>query len=143
MATEVQNHSEQSVTSLVSGIVSDMQDLIKQQLRLTRQEIEADLRKSKEAVSFLALGYGILLLSTFAVCLMLAHLFHWLSAPAGSDLATLPLWACYAAVALLFFLAGAFAIVAGKKKINAIGNPLHDTAQALKENLEWKTSPRT
>ena len=49
MATEVQNQSEQSVAALVGGIVGDVQDLIKQQLELTRKEIEADLRKTREA----------------------------------------------------------------------------------------------
>jgi len=137
MATEVQNHTEPSVTSLVSGIVSDFQDLIKQQLLLTRKEIEADLRKSKEAVSILAVGWTICLIGVFAVCLMLALLLHWLGAPAGTDPSSLPLWASFAVVGCLFLIGGVASIVAGKKKIDAIG--LEDTAQALKENIEWKT----
>jgi len=139
MATEVQNHSEESVTSLASGIVSDFQDLLKQQLHLTRQEIKAELRQTKEAALFLALGGMISLIGLFAVCLMLAHLLHWLGAPAGTDNSALPLWASFAVVGSLFLLAGGFTIIAGKKKLDAIGTPLHETAQALKENIEWKT----
>jgi len=139
MATEVQDRSEQSLASLVSGIVNDFQDLVKQQLRLTRQEIEADLRKTKEAASFLALGWGLAVLAALAACLMVAHLFHWLGMPAGADPSSLPLWASFALTSALFLVAAGFAIVGGKKKIQAIGNPLHDTTQALKENLEWKT----
>lgn len=139
MATEVQNHSEHSVTSLVSGIVSDMQDLFKQQLRLTRQEIEADFRKTKEAASLLVVGVITTMLGAFAACLMLAHLLHWLGAPAGDDRSSLPLWASFAVVGILFLIGGGLAIMAGKKRMDAVGIPLHETAQALKENIEWKT----
>jgi len=141
MATEVQNYSEQSVTSLVSGIVSDFQDLVKQQMRLTRQEIEADLRKTKEGVSSLAIGGGLALLGAFAGCLAVAHLLHWLAAPAGSDPSSLPLWASFAITALLFLSGAGIAFVAGKKKLDALRNPLPDTSLAMKENLEWKTKP--
>ena len=140
MASAVQNESEQSVTTLVSGIVSDFQDLIKQQLRLTRQEIEADLRKSKEAAAILAVGALICLAGLTALCLMVAHLLHWLGAPPGADPSHLPLWASYALAGCLFLIAGGFTCLAGKKRFEAVGNPLHETTQALKENIEWKTN---
>jgi hypothetical protein len=140
MATEVQHHSEESVTSLASGIVNDFQDLLKQQLQLTRQELKAEFRQSKEAAAFLSLGGVIVLIGLFAICLMLAHLLHWLGAPTGSDPSALPLWASFAVVGSLFLLGGGFAIFAGKKKIDEIGTPLHETTQGLKENLEWKTN---
>ena len=142
MATEVQNYSEQSVTSLVSGIVNDFQDLVKQQLRLTRQEIETELRKSKEPVLLLAAGWLICHLGGFAICLMLALLLHWLGAPAGTDPSSLPLWASFALVGSLFLIVGGAMLMAGKKKMEAIGTPMHETVQALKENIEWKTNKR-
>jgi len=140
MATEVQNPSEQSLTSLVTGIVSDFQDLIKQQMKLTRQEIEADLRKYKEASSFLALGLGVLFLSLFTACLMLGLLVYWLAAPPGTDPSSLPLWASFALVTGLLLISGLVMVRAGKKKIDSVGVPLHESAQALKETIEWKTN---
>ncbi len=139
MATEVQNHADPSIASLVGGIVSDVQDLVKQQLRLTRQEVETDLRKSKEPVSLLAIGFAFCLAGAFVACLMLAHLLHWLGAPAGTDPSYLPLWASYAIAGSVFLIGGGAIVFAAKKKFEAIGTPLRDTAQALKENLEWKT----
>jgi hypothetical protein len=139
MDTEVPNQSEQNTSTLVSGIVNDFQDLVKQQLRLTRQELEADVRHGKDAASFLAVGGSICLIGAFALCLMLAHLFHWLGAPPGSDPAAIPLWICYALAGGLFVIAGALMMGLGRLKFSAIGNPLHQTTQALKENLEWKT----
>jgi Na+/proline symporter len=141
MATEVQNRSEQSMTSLVSGIVGDVQDLIKQQLALTRKEIEADLRKTRDAATLLAVGIGLALFGCFALCLMLAHLLHYLTTPAAlratAEPAAIPLWGCYCIVtAVLLGVGGALAF-AGKKKFDSF-NPLPDeSAQALKENIEW------
>jgi len=143
MATEVQNHSEESMASLASGIVSDFQDLLKQQLELTRREIKAEIREGKEAALFASLGGALCFIGVFALCWMLVHLLHWLGAPAGTtiDSSRLPLWASFGIVGGLFLLAGGAALIAAKKRINAIGTPLHESAQGLKENLEWKTTP--
>jgi|SRR4051812_2596732 len=146
MATEVQNTSDTSVATLVSGIVTDVQDLIKQQLQLTRKEIEADFRKTREAASVLMIGIGILFFGFFALCLMLAHLIHHLTLPAGQvstyDPAGIPLWGCYGIVAALFLAVGGGLAFAGKKKFDSF-NPLPDeSAKVLQENVEWIANKR-
>lgn len=139
MATEVQNHHDESMASLVGGIVNDVQDLLKQQMCLTRQEIEGDLSKAKAPAALLATGFAFCLAGTFVLCLMVAHLIHWVGAPTGTDLSYLPLWASYAIAAAIFLIAGGAIMLTAKKKFEAIGTPLRDTTQALKENFEWKT----
>ena len=139
MATEVQNRSEQSVASLVGGIVSDVQDLIKQQFHLTRQELLDEYRHGKEAVEFLLVGRYLSLAGIVGFCLMLAHLLHWLGAPAGSDPSSLPLWVSFAIASATFVVAGLACLWGAKKSVDAIGAPLHETARALKETFEWKT----
>jgi len=141
MAVEVQDRAEQTMTSLVSGILNDAQDLFKQQIRLARQEIETDLRKSKEAVSFFAIAWTICLMGAFSLCLMMAHLLHWLGAPQGADPSSIPLWAGFALVSGICLGAGAMIFLMGKKRVDDMGTPLHETAQGLKENIEWKTKP--
>jgi hypothetical protein len=141
MATEVQNNTEPSMASLVGGIVSDVQDLIKQQLELTRKEIEADLRKTRDAASFLFGGLGLILFGCFSFCLMLAHLIHHLTTPASwqlsQDPAAIPLWGCYGIVTVILLIGGGALAFAGKKKFDSF-NPLPDeSAQVLKENIEW------
>ncbi len=145
MATEVSNQTEPSVTSLLGGIVSDFQDLVKQQMALTRHEIVTDIRKGKEAASLLAAGMAITVLGVFALCMMLAHLLHWLATPAGAaagDPSYLPLWASFGLVGGAFVIGGGFTVMAGKKKLDSVSDPLHDTSQGLKENIEWKTKAR-
>jgi len=127
----------------VSGIVSDFKDLVKQQLRLTRQEIETVLTRSKLPVSLLAVGQAVCYVGAFAVCLTLAHLIHWLASPAGADPASLPLWVSYGIAASLFLIAGVAIILMGKQKFDALGPPLREMVQALEDNFEWKTNKRT
>jgi cytochrome c-type biogenesis protein CcmH/NrfF len=143
MATEVQHHpSDQSLTSLVGGIVSDMQDLVKQQLQLTRKEVEDDLRKTAEAASLWVAGLVVLFLGGIALCLMLAHLLHWLTGPPGLDLATIPLWGCFAIVGVFLVIVGVCLVAAGKRTMASV-HPLDNQAtQALKENVQWLTTPK-
>jgi hypothetical protein len=35
---------------------------------------------------------------------------------------------------------GIVMVRAGKKRIDSVGIPLHESAQALKETIEWKTN---
>jgi hypothetical protein len=139
MATEVQHQTEPSAAALVSGIVNDVQDLIKQQVRLTRKELESELQHGKDAIVFLVLGRFVSLAGVIGLCLMVAHLLHWLGAPTGSDPSSFPLWASYAIAGVTFLLGGLALLYGAKKSVEAIGTPLHESARALKETFEWKT----
>ena len=140
MATSVQNPSDQSMVSLVSGIVDDVQDLITQQIKLTRAEIQDDLRKAGGIALILAAGAGVLLLGAILACLMLVYLLHWLLAPAGADSALLPLWACFGIIGATLGVLGAALIAAGKKKYEATSLLPEKAAIAFKENVECLTN---
>jgi hypothetical protein len=144
MATEVRNNtsSDQSVAALVGEIVKDVQDLVKQQFQLSRHEIEEDIRKSTEAATIYGVGVGTLFLGALSLCLMLAHLIHWLTAPHGTDPAHFPLWACFAVIGGVLSIVGWEVMYAGRRMLQKI-NPLHNPAtQALKENVQWLTTPK-
>jgi len=141
MINEVHDRSEPSMASLVGGIVDDVQTLIKQQLKLTRHEIEVDLRKTKEAATMLILGAGILFIGAVVFCLGLVHLLHWAGNPAPSDPTRLPWWACYGIVSVAILVLGGIVAVVGRARFAAI-KPLDNTAEGLKENVEWATNPK-
>jgi hypothetical protein len=142
MATEVQTNSEPGIASLLKGIVNDFRDLIKQQFQFARTELKTDLKKTGEASLLLAIGVGMAFLGTVVLVLMLVHLLHWLTLPAGVELAGLPLWACYGIVGGLIMATGVVLLLMGKAKLNSF-NPLPDqTLQSIKENIEWTTNSK-
>jgi len=136
MATTLQAPPEQSMVSLVSGIVDDIRDLIAQQIKLTRAEVRDDVRNAADILVVMAAGAGVLLLGGILACLMLVYLLHWLTAPAGADPASVPLWACYGIVGAAFGVLGAALLAAGKKKFQTTNLLLENSAHALKENVE-------
>jgi len=135
MATQVQSDTDVSLTSLVSGIVSDAQDLMKQQLALFQAEVKEDMRKTSEAAASLGAGLAVTLVGSILLCFTLAYLLHWAFPQA-------PLWVWCAVVGGVVTGLGLGLIRVAWVKFHSF-NPLPDkTAQALKENLEWKTTPR-
>ena len=137
MTTQVPTTSEPGIATLVKGIVDDIGDLIKQEFKFARTEVQTDLRKSKEAIVALAIGAGAAFLGLIFAGLMVVYLLHWLTSPPGADQAGIPLWGCYGIVTLVFLGSGTALMLAGKKKFDSF-NPLPDeSAQVLKENIEW------
>jgi len=126
---------ERSVTTLVSGIIADAQQLIQQQFTMFRQEIRDDLRKAKEGALSLAAGVGISLAGGVLLLLMLPLLLNW-AAP------ELPLWACFGILGGVLVTLGGALVYAGVKKLESF-NPLSDqSVQTMKENLQWTTNPK-
>jgi hypothetical protein len=136
MANDVHTGTEPSLTSLVTGIINDVQELLKQQLSLFRQEVKDDVNRTKEAVIALSTGVGILTLGGILLSLMVVYLLNWAFPEA------LPLWACYGIVGGLLALGGGGLLYAGKRKLTSF-NPLPDqTVGALRENVKWVMNPR-
>lgn len=133
MATDVHTNQQESVASLVGGIVDDVQTLLKQHLQLFRQETKEDLRKTKQAAFPLVVGFGILGLGGLLLCFTLVYLLHWALAP------RVELWVCYAIVSGAFLLVGAIFALVGKKRFDSF-NPLPD--QTLEE-IQWTIKPTT
>lgn len=130
MASDLHTETGFSVTSLVSGIVSDAQDLIRQQLNLFRCEIRDDFRKTVGIAITTLSGALLVAMGGALLCFMLVHLLASL-APA------LPLWACFGIVGAVVVLVGGVTCYLALSKFKTF-NPLPDeSAQALKENVQW------
>ena len=61
MSTDVKDPPDQTAASLVSGILGDLQHLVEQQFRLTRREIEDEIRQRTTAAAVLVLGATVVL----------------------------------------------------------------------------------
>lgn len=126
--------SEPPLTSLVTGILNDFQELMKQQFALFRAEVQSDMSKTKEAATSLALGAGTLVVGAGLLILMVVHLLSWATG--------MPLWASYGIVGGIFALVGGILLYRGIQKFQSF-NPLPDeSAQALKENVQCLMNPK-
>lgn len=137
MATDVQRPPEQSLNSLVGGIVSDFQTLLKQQLQLARKEIETDLVRARKAATLGAIGAMLCLLGGIALSSTLALLLYATLSP-GVEPGRFPLWGCYGLVGLILTAAGGVVCFLGMRKVEKLSPLLERSTQALEENLEWK-----
>jgi len=127
MRNDVLNGSSApSMTTLVSGILTDVQQLMAQQTQLLRLEIREDLRKARTGAIFLGAGLGVTAVGLLLFCLMLPYLLWWLT--------PLPLWACFGIFGVVFLLIGGGASFAALKKFQGAAS-LHESSTALKENV--------
>jgi len=135
MATNLQTGQEPSVAALATGIIHDFQELVKQQLELFKHELKADVRKTREVATSLALGLVLLSLGGIVVCFGLAELLFWL-AP------VLHRFGAYLIVGGLVTAIGAGLSYYGYQEFRASNLLPEESAEALKENLEWTTKPK-
>lgn len=140
MATEVKNGA--SITELVQGIVADVGDLVRQEVRFARKEITSDLRKMREAAAYLACGGAVALVGIIVLSLAAGHLLHWLNLPAdhAERMARLPLWAAHGIVSLVLLGVGGLLFWMGYSKLESF-NPLPEkTIETVQENVAWMTN---
>jgi len=116
MATDMKNSSDASVTELVAGIVSDAQDLFKQQIELLKHEVRDDLRKTRDAGLLVGVGAAFGLVAAMLLVNTLVYLLHW-------AVPSLPLWVCYGIWSGVTLLIGGGLIYTGMAKFNSF-NPL-------------------
>jgi len=124
---------QQSLTELVSGIVSDAQQLFRQQIDMVKAEVKEDVRKTKQTALAFAAGGTLIALGVVLLAVSLVYLLNYL-------VPTLPLWACWAIVGGVITLLGAVACYVGTR-VMASYNPLPDKSlNALQENVSWITN---
>jgi signal transduction protein with GAF and PtsI domain len=135
MATDTYKpESEASMTQLISGIIGDAQELAKQQFSMFRTELQQDVRRTKQALVALVCGLALVSVGATLLCFMAVY---------GLQAAfELPLWACFGIVGGVLAAGGGVAFYAAMRQFNEF-NPLPDeSAQALKENMQWISHPR-
>jgi hypothetical protein len=128
----IDTHTEPSMASLVSGIVSDTQTLIKQEVALARRELKDEIHKAIQAGVSLGIGVGFIAVGGLLLLFMLAHLVNELM------LKQLPgHWAGYGIVGGLAFVIGIGLLLYAKSRADEINVVPPQTAETMKENARW------
>lgn len=123
-----------TVTGLVSGIVSDAQELLRQQVAMARAEIRADVRRGLQAAALLAVGAGVLVPAVMLLCDMLVYDLH--------EQAGFSRWASFGIVGGVTALVGAALVAAGVIRFRSFSPLPEQTVAAIKENVRWMTNPK-
>jgi len=131
MANDIPTGSEQSLTTLVSGIINDAETLMKQEVALAKTELKEEMKKTKEALVSLAVGAGVAALGGLMLTFMVVHLITWVSSNA------IPLWVSYAIVGGVLAVTGAVLVFTGTRRAEDIHLVPPQTAQTMRENVQW------
>ena len=121
-------HHNDSIGTLVRGILMDIRELMREEVALARVEIREQAGRAKLAAASLgaaavALAFG----GTFlliAIAVGLADLLDW------------PVWTGFLIVALLLSIGGFLMLSAGRKRLASVQAVPEETVRTLKENSE-------
>ena len=128
--------NDPSLSGLVGGIIDDAGKLIEQQFTLLKHDVRKDIQRAKDTVVLLGAGVGVLAAAGLLLLFMLVHLLFWLAGPG------LPLWACFGIVGGVVALIGGVVLYRGKQKLDTINVVPEQSAEAMKENLQWQTNQK-
>jgi hypothetical protein len=134
MPDNLQTESPPSVASLVGGIIEDAQRLVQQEVRLARSELQTEWEKAKVAGMSILIGMAVCSLGGVFLGSMLVYLLH--------ELAGLPLYGAYGIVGALLAVIGGIVFYGGSKKAGEVNVVPPQTAETLRENVQWMQNPR-
>ena len=134
-AEKVADASGASLTSLLGGIISDAQTLIRQQADMLKAEVREDFKRSKRAAEFGAVGIVFSTVGALGLVTAAAYLLH--------ERFQFAMWASWGIVGGLFLIVGVALARVSYVLLERI-NPLPvKSMHALQDNLTWdsKASP--
>jgi uncharacterized membrane protein YqjE len=118
-----------SIGGLVRGVLTDIRDLMREEIALARVELSEQAGRAKLAAASLgaaavALAFGATFL-LIAIAVGIADLLNW------------PVWVGFLIVALLLSIGGLIMLSMGRKKLRSVQPMPEETVRTLKENSEW------
>jgi len=131
MTPNLQNPSV-GLTPLVTGIINDAQDLMRQQLTLFQTEIKRDLRQGRDAAIPFSLGIAVCFLALMFLFFTVAHLIVWIWPQVA-------IFVAYGIVGGVLLVIGAPLVITGKSKFDAFNPIPENSVEGLKENIQWTT----
>jgi len=117
------------MASLLGGIVSDIQTLVRQEIQLAKTEMLREWDKAKTAAGSLAAGAAVLALGGFFLLMTIICVFH--------EVVGLPWWASFLIVGGVLTLIGLVLFFTGRSQAARVNVIPPQTAETMKENVEW------
>jgi uncharacterized membrane protein YqjE len=119
--------AEAPLSSIVGNLVGNLQDLIRGEFRLARQEIKEEAQKA---------GVGAGLMAGAGATALVGLIFIGLTLTYALD-TWVPLWAAALIVAALFLIIAFVLFTIGKQRLQRVDPVPRQTIESLKEDTEW------
>ena len=129
MADRIPTESPQSMASLLGGIASDIQTLVRQEITLAKTEMLREWDKAKTAAGSMAVGAAVLALGGFFLCVTVVCVL--------AEVAKLPWWASFLIVGGALAVLGLVLFYTGKNKAAQVNVIPPQTAETMRENAQW------
>ena len=129
MADRITTDSSPSMASLLGGIVSDIQTLVRQEITLAKTELLSEWDKAKTAAGSMAAGVATLAVGGLLLLLTVVCVLH--------EVAGLPWWASFLIVGGVLTSLGLVLYYTGRNKAAQVHVVPPQTAETLKENVQW------
>jgi cobalamin biosynthesis protein CobD/CbiB len=129
METTRNRNDHQSFGSLISGIFQDAQTLIAKEIAAAKLELKQELSKGIKAGVSLGIGGFLLVVGFIFLSFMIVFLI--------STYTPIPLWGSLGIVGLVYCVAGAIAVVIGKRKVTEVKPVPEDALQHTKEDVRY------
>jgi len=115
------------IGDLVAGIIRDLQDIVRGEIRLAKAELKADATAAARGAGFLVGGAVVGLVGFLILMLAVAYLIAvWL-----------PLWAATGIVALALLALAPGLAVLGKRRLSSASLTPEQTIESLREDEAW------
>jgi uncharacterized membrane protein YqjE len=130
IATTTEGHNNnKSLGSLISGILQDAQTLITKEIAAAKLELKQEISKGLKAGVSLGMGAFLLVVGFVLLTLMVVFLI--------SAYTPIPLWGSLGIVGLVYCVAGAIAVIIGKRKVAEVKPVPEDALQHTKEDVRY------
>ncbi|RPI28265.1 MAG: phage holin family protein [Acidobacteria bacterium] len=118
---------ERSVTQLLQNILTNIQEIVRSEVRLAKTEIGEETSKAIRAITLLGAG---IFLGIYALGFLLLSAVYALSA-------VLPDWLGPLLVGLIVAVAGAVLFFAGRNRLKSVSPVPQKTITSVKEDAQW------
>jgi len=129
----------ENVGALVKGIVTDLETLAQQHIRLLKQDLKEDFRKIREGTFSLGIGLGVGLVGALLLGMALAELVLLLF---PEEVRQSYRWAAYGIVGILITGAGAALLYRGQEEVREAAPIADKTLKELEEDAKWLNNPK-
>jgi uncharacterized membrane protein YqjE len=118
---------DRSMAEILKDIISNVQEMVRGEVRLAKQEARAEAAKAWNSARMLIVGWT---LALFAMGYVLLGIVYALAL-------AIPAWAAAGSVGIVVAIAAAASISAGKNRWKLVHPAPEKTIETIKENVQW------